>query len=381
MAVTLRLVGGRFVGIYYYESKKRRFNGRPNKCFYIIYKDFLNRLRREKIGWLSEGYSAQFAENIRAERLRTLRHGEELPKKQLTFDDIATRYLEWSKNNKRTWKDDYYEYSKLKPFLGDKKLREISPFLLEKLKNDLIRKNLSNSSVNHYLAIVRQIFNKAIQWNLFTGVNPVTRVKKLSLNNRRVRFLTQEEVMNLLNETKKHSKQLYEICLISLQTGMRAGEIFNLRWQDVDFNNNILNITDPKNNEARQAYMTQTIKEILQAKEPKEADAYVFKDTKGNKIKEVSNTFKRIVKKLGFNEGITDVRNKVVFHTLRHTFASWLAINGTPIFTIKELLGHKDIKMTMRYSHLLPSTKREAVENVEKMFKEKSTKGKTIPFK
>jgi integrase len=87
------------------------------------------------------------------------------------------------------------------------------------------------------------------------------------------------------------------------------------------------------------------------------------------------------VGKLGFNEGITDVRNKVVFHTLRHTFASWLAISGTPIFTIKKSLGHKDIKMTMRYSHLLPSTKRKAVENVEKMFKEKGIKGKIIPFK
>ena len=69
-----------------------------------------------------------------------------------------------------------------------------------------------------------------------------------------------------------------------------------------------------------------------------------------------------------FNNGVTDPRQKITFHTLRHTFASWLAINGTPILTIKELLGHQSLAMTERYSHLSPDHKRQAVDGIEAMF-------------
>ena len=82
---------------------------------------------------------------------------------------------------------------------------------------------------------------------------------------------------------------------------------------------------------------------------------YIFVSAKGEKIKEVSNQFQRIVDSIGLNKGITDTRNKVVFHTLRHTFASWLAMAGVDIYTIKELMGHSDIKMTQRYMHLAPN--------------------------
>ena len=87
----------------------------------------------------------------------------------------------------------------------------------------------------------------------------------------------------------------------------------------------------------------------------------VYKTRNGNRIRQVSNAFASAVDRLGFNDGVEDAQNKLVFHSLRHTFASWLALQGTPILTIKELLGHKDIKMTMRYAHLIPDHKREAV--------------------
>jgi integrase len=74
---------------------------------------------------------------------------------------------------------------------------------------------------------------------------------------------------------------------------------------------------------------------------------------------------------MGLNEGITDPRQKVTFHTLRHTFASWLAIQGESLITIKELLGHKSMAMTERYSHLTPDHKHLAVKNLEAGFKRK----------
>ena len=90
----------------------------------------------------------------------------------------------------------------------------------------------------------------------------------------------------------------------------------------------------------------------------------VFRDRKGNKIREVSNVFDRAVERLGFNKDVADRRDKVVAHTLRHTFASWLAMQGEPIITIQKLMGHSNLEMTLRYAHLSPSHERTAVEKL-----------------
>jgi site-specific recombinase XerD len=95
----------------------------------------------------------------------------------------------------------------------------------------------------------------------------------------------------------------------------------------------------------------------------------VFPDQKGNKIERISYSFERAVQKLGLNKDVTDPRDKVVFHTLRHTFASWLVQAGTPLYTVKELLGHKSIAMTERYSHLAENTMRDAIKNLENELK------------
>jgi integrase len=94
----------------------------------------------------------------------------------------------------------------------------------------------------------------------------------------------------------------------------------------------------------------------------------LFPARDGSQLSEtsVSKTFPRSVKTLGFNENVTDDRQKVVFHTLRHTFASWLAIDGVPLYTISKLMGHSSIEMTMRYAHLCPDSKRDAVAMLEK---------------
>ena len=87
----------------------------------------------------------------------------------------------------------------------------------------------------------------------------------------------------------------------------------------------------------------------------------LFTDRNGNQVAEISNTFERTVKELGFNDGVEDRLDKVVFHTLRHTFGSWLAQNGEPLQVISDLMGHRDLKMTRRYAKLSPGQKREAV--------------------
>ncbi len=355
----------KYQGVYYRESAKRRFNGKPDRCFDIMYKTPDGKKVWEKVGWVSEGYTAAMAAHIRAERMRAIRHGEELPrkrKKEITFGEAWERYSEWLETGKKRPRDDRYNYKNhLKDRFADKPLSKISPFDLERMKAELLRQGLAPATVKHCLVLVRQIINKAISWGLWDGENPVKKVKMPRLNNQRVRFLTHEEANQLLEHLTLVSSQLHDMAVLSLHTGMRAGEIFNLRWGHIDLENGLIHISDPKSGRSRKAFMTPDVRAIFEARPKGDQAELIFKNRKGEQIKEISNSFARVVKRLGFNEGITDPRQRVTFHTLRHTFASWLAIQGTPILTIKELLGHQTLAMTERYSHLIPDTKREAV--------------------
>jgi site-specific recombinase XerD len=118
--------------------------------------------------------------------------------------------------------------------------------------------------------------------------------------------------------------------------------------------------------------MTQAVKDMLADIKPDDTgqDDLVFPGRGGIKIDKPSRTFKRVADEL-FNKGVEDSRQRVVFHTLRHTFASWLVMEGVDLYRVKELLGHKDLTMTQRYSHLAPDTLRGAVNILEQALKSK----------
>lgn len=217
-------------------------------------------------------------------------------------------------------------------------------------------------------------------WNKYTGANPVKNVSFPTLNNKRERFLSFEEAQNLLQELKKGSQTSYEIALVSLHTGMRAGEIFNLRTQDLDFSNGIIRIADPKNKSSRHAFMTEHIKDVLKFRvQQKESGDLVFlpRIHAKSQISRVSGFFQRTADSL-FNKAITDRRERAVFHSLRHTFGSWLAIQGTPLQVIKELLGHKTLSMTERYAHLIPDVKKEATRALGAAFEQSRNEKKIV---
>jgi len=358
-------------GVFYRESSVRRHKGTPDKCFDICYRDSRGTLIWEKIGWMSDGYTSAFADQVRAERIRTIRHGGELPKKKQdpTLAEVWKRYDEWLKTGKILPNSDrsYYK-NHIEGTLSNKTLSQISPFDLEKLKIKLMKQGFAQATVKHVLVLVRQIINKAISWGMWSGENPIKKVKLPTLNNRRERFLTKAEMGKVLKALQIISPLVHDIALLSLHTGMRAGEMFSLKWSHIDMENGLIHIADPKNKRSRKAFMTSTIKDMFASYKIGKPEDFVFRSTRGKKINEVSHTFDRVVKDLKINEGIKDPRQKVVFHTLRHTFASWLAIQGTPILTIKELMGHQSLAMTERYSHLSPDHKKQAIEGIENYF-------------
>lgn len=290
--------------------------------------------------------------------------------KNITFDTMyQTIYLPHYLNAKpeKTRKNEQSLYKNhIKDIIGNKKLSDISPIDCEKIKAAMTAK--APATINHALALVRQVFNVAKKANLFGADNPIGEVKKIKTDNRRIRFLTKDEAQKLLNETKSRSQQVYEISALSLYSGLRAGEIFKLKWADVDFREKKLSILDPKGVFNRFAYMTDTIFDMLLSKKDCDStpDTYIFKrrDNDG-KITDVSDCFRRAVEALKLNEGITDRRQKVVFHTLRHTYGSWLVQAGISLYEVQTLMGHSDIAMTQRYAHLAPDNFKKAIQVIE----------------
>jgi integrase len=375
----------KFTGVYFNVSEKRKHKDKPDRCFYITFKDKNKKKVWEKIGWASEGVSADFASKMRSERVYEVRHGKEIPadlrkEEPLILEDLWKDFYKYSKANKKSHDMDYFRYNKhIKKLFGKRLAREITSDEIEDFKTNLLSEdgsNLSAQSVQHVLGLMRSIFNKAIDSERFSGKNPVSGVKFPSTKNtNRLRYLTPFEVDEmLLPMLCEASKTIYQIAYVSIYTGMRADEIFSLRWQNIDIENRTIHVLDTKNTEARTAYITDGLLDIFKSKKRGNPFDYVFpqeitikkgkrvvgKDPLKKKVG-IGNTYRRVVKEIGLNDDVVDSRYKVCFHTLRHTFGSWLAIRGESLQTIGELMGHKRISQTMRYAHLCPDKKKLAV--------------------
>lgn len=402
MAVTWKK--STFLGVRYREHKTRKHGGnRPDKCFSIRYK--LNGVdKEESVGWSSEGVTAEKAFKLLSQVRENIRTGHgpctladlkaaneqkqlmekkavmQLEEKRVTFEHFwASDYLPYIKTTKKagTIQSEQWLFSKwIQPALGNITFQELSVRQLDALVNTAKRAGKSAATIRYILAVISQIWNKAVQLDIVSGDCPCRKIKKPRQDNRRIRFLTQGEADKLLAELSLRSRDMHDIAMLSLYTGMRAGEIHALQWGNVDFQDDSIKILDPKNGRNRMAFMTPEVKSMLQARyneQPK--GVLVFPGRNGQKRRWVSDTFDRVVTSLGFNnsgeyseheggiilpEQITDARQKVVFHTLRHTFASWLVQRGVPLYTVAELMGHSTIDMTQRYSHLAPDSLRNA---------------------
>ncbi|MDR1031531.1 MAG: tyrosine-type recombinase/integrase, partial [Holosporales bacterium] len=200
------------------------------------------------------------AQKEEAEREEAVRIQHE--KEQVTFSSIFNKYYKQTTQDKdpKTCKVEISLFNKwLHSLIGSLPMREISPFILEKLKKQMSDAGRAPRTITYALALVRQVFNYAKNNDLYNGDNPVTKVKKPSEDNRRSRFLSEEESPVLLAELSKVSPTINDIALISLRCGLRAGEIFKLTWNDVDFRNGTILIKDTKSGRNRNAIMTQDV--------------------------------------------------------------------------------------------------------------------------
>ena len=374
----------KFPGVRYREHKTRNHGIRKDRYFAIRYQADGDR-KEEGVGWWSEGWTAEKAALLLSDLKNSYRQGKgedrlferrlkakaEQEKQRLeniTFKEVFEKhYFPLAKSEKAFKSHDRERglfYNWIDPVIGNLSLPDIAPIHIEKIKKNLVDAQKSPRSVQYCLAVIRQIFNYSFMNGLFHDDNPVKKVKQPKVDNKRLRFLTVKESELLLNSLKIEAPELMEMALISLHCGLRASEIFSLTWIDLNIDQGTIAIKDPKVI-TRIAHMTETIKNLFLSKNIGKPTDLIYPSDDGQKRKEISTAFRRIIEKLGFNDGITDRRDRVVFHTLRHTYASWLVQEGESLYTVKELMGHSTLAMTERYSHLSPGDTKKAVKKIE----------------
>ena len=221
----------------------------------------------------------------------------------------------------------------------------------------VVRGLRKDASVNREISCLHHLFSKAVEWDMMEK-SPFEHKKSLILkeNNERLRFLNDDEISSLLEDSSPHLKPIVSCAIL---TGMRRGEILSLKWDQI--RGGFIYLEKTKTNEARQIPISEVLEAILKDIRHKEhlRSEYVFTFRQDRIQDNIKKSFAAAVKRAG----LVDFH----FHDLRHTFASQVLLNGGTLHDLRELLGHKSMTMTLRYSHLTQESKRKAVNLLGKL--------------
>jgi len=277
----------------------------------------------------------------------------------ITFAELAEQYLPLMAEQKAFGSKKGFVKILVDEF-GNLPLRRFGTRLIEEYRTRRLTEGKKPATVNRHLATLKHMFAKAVEWELLDEdtLKRVRRAKQLPENNRRLRYLSVEECRDLIHACTPHVRS---IVITALNTGMRKKEILSLEWEKhIDLRHGFILLDVTKNGERRQIPITPMLRETLQGIVRRVGVPYVFVDRDGNRLKDVKTAFNGALRRAGIKD--------FHFHDLRHTFASHLVMGGVDLATIKDLLGHKDFKMTLRYSHLAPAHKTAALAILDGAF-------------
>jgi integrase len=316
--------------------------------WWIRYTDESGQLHREKAG------PKGLAKDAYRKRKTQIREGkffpEQIRRKETTLAAAIDDYLDRKESQLR----HFYHYRRhgryWKEALGSRTLRSIQPADIEAYVTERAKK-VAPATVNRELAFLKTLYSDAVS-NGKAETNPVKRVKLFKENNARVRWLTEKEEGKLFEQLPGRYDLLVRF---AYNTGLRQSEQFGLLWENVDFDNGVVTVTQSKHGEARKVPLNQDSQRVLEL-------LRAFGESKKARIFPINahNFYNRIFKPALERAEIDNFH----WHDLRHTFGSRLAMKGVPILTIRELMGHKTLTMTLRYAHLAPDHLQDAVERL-----------------
>ncbi|MCF6766676.1 site-specific integrase [Thiotrichales bacterium 19S3-7] len=337
------------------------------KTFSIIYRNNDKKLKRYTIGKYPT-IPLQMAKKEAQRLLLLVSQGEDIQKQkkanqeatnQLTFKNYLDQfYLDWSKKNHRSPSPTrYLLLNRLKPLhdipLDEIDIKVLSNFLF-KYKSEA---NVTESTLNKVASVVKGSISRAVEFG-YLEQNKLIGFKKFKESSGKVRYLSTEETSNFMAALNETDDLTRNIVLVAYYTGMRRGEIFSLGWNDIDFKTNQITLdnNNTKSGKTRSIPMHKTIRKILlDMYSNSEPVGLVFKSPiTGKKLDNIKRSWTTLMKK----SQIENFR----FHDLRHNFASQLIMRGENLSVVRELLGHSDFKMTLRYAHLAPEHKQKAID-------------------
>ncbi|MBI5374181.1 MAG: site-specific integrase [Candidatus Schekmanbacteria bacterium] len=277
--------------------------------------------------------------------------------RKIVFEDFTKEYLDYSRANKEpsSYKRDCLSISTMKKTFEGHFLFEITPQMIEKYKAERL-KSVSPATVNRELSCLKHMYTKAVEWKVVTA-SPLKGVKLFKEPPGRLRYLSAQDVEILLKACSNHLKP---IVVMALNTGMRKSEILNLKWSQVDLKNRKLSVIKTKNNEVRVIPINETLSKELHILSKNVKSQFVFSDEFGTPFGDIKKGFAAALRRAK----IEDFR----FHDLRHTFGSHMVMSGVDLRTVQQIMGHKDIKMTMRYSHLSPEYVQDAISRLDSVW-------------
>jgi integrase len=320
------------------------------------------RRKRERIG-----PEKKLAEVVLKKPKVEIAEGKFLDKRKVprcTFSELAVLYLQWAKTNHRGYVATKSRINLLCQAFGEHQLSDITPLSVDAYisqRSTVVKP----ATVNRDVVVLRHMFVKVMAWGKALS-NPVAHIKPLQAHNRRLRYLSHEEIACLLDVA---DETLRPVLITALHTGLRRGELFHLTWQDIDFKQGVIRVLQSKNGKPRDIPMSATLRATLHLL-PRRIDSdYIFPGKTGRGLVDIKKRFHRGLR----DAGIDGFR----FHDLRHTFASHLVMAGVDLVSVKDFLGHADLKMTLRYAHLAPDYKRAAIDRLDTYMDTRQKKGVT----
>lgn len=368
------------VGVYYKEVEQTTIDDKGRTRTKVTDKVYLIRYRDNgkamfvTLGKYSEGIREAYCKTKRDEYMVLAKNGElppqleqRLKKKSVTLDNVAEDHYTHKALHNRNNAHAKQRYTlHIKPTLGDKSIAEITVADIEKLQQQKAKK-YTPKTTNNILSELSTIFSYAIKHGIVTS-SPTTQLSKLKVDNKRERYLNKDEVSELLDAVHDNAL-LYTFILLALHTGARVGAICKLTAKDINFERGHISMLDEKNAEKYTCYLQdQKLIEMLHKRIEAVGNRKPILDDGLSESGLTDRTKRKAAKVLNklFNDDKTTIKDRVVVHTLRHSFASNLAINGVPILTIKKLMNHRDINQTLRYAKLAPDSGENAIKELYK---------------
>jgi len=348
------------------------------------------KLKYIKVGTNKNGYRIEDARKARREHYNKLNDIEVKDVQRLGrqkraipfYDEVMNQYIDYNLTHRektKTYKNYLGTYNKrVKPFIGDIPIDKITKEHIENLllKHRTDEKDpLSPKSLNTILDVVRMVFKYAKLNDIYSGEDITANIQKFKIDNARLRYLSKEEIATLLDYTKDNveDKNVYMCILLALLTGARINVVVNIKVSDVNLKNKTFRLFDEKGvkNKEYLGYINDKYFDIIknQVEYAKSIGSeFLLTDGSADKYrpKYYSRKIQPIFDKL-FNKELdkNDTKNRVVIHTLRHTFGSQLVINGVDIYTVQKLMNHADLSMTMRYAKLNDKVKKDGVNRLD----------------